>query len=106
MVLFIKDLANTHSPEETVHVVTSAGTSYMGAELGAAAGAPFGPLGMATGAAAGSTVESVIEDPVGFVDSSVHCIFGGYCGDIPYELTRSINFDELREHLEEMKKTK
>jgi hypothetical protein len=72
---FVYQLSTAASPTEAVTVTASAATSYMGAEVGAAlCGPPCAVIGAA--------VPEIAEDPVGFTEGTVDCVFGGHCGDI------------------------
>jgi len=74
------NIASARTPGEVVNRAASTATNVMGSQMGEEMGMPFGPIGIATGAAAGSVVSDVVKDPVGFGQSTVDCVFGGYCG--------------------------
>jgi len=80
---YVYQVSTAESPTEAVAVTASAATSCMGAEVGAAI---CGPPCAAIGAAA----PEIAEDPVGFTEGTVDCVFGGYCGDILGAITDTV----------------
>ena len=73
------NMLNADSPAGVFNAAAEGAIDYMG---GAVLGALLGP----PGAIVGSQTSKIAKDPVGSVKSVVHCVFGGYCGDAPFEM--------------------
>ena len=73
------NMLNADSPAGVFNAAAEGAIDYMG-------GAVFGALLGPPGAIVGSQTSKIAKDPVGSVKSVVHCVFGGYCGDAPFEM--------------------
>ena len=80
----IFNMANAHSPGEAINAAAEGALDYMGTEIGFALAGPPGAL-------VGSQTSKIVNDPVGCAEAVVGCVFGGNCGDAPFEMWDAFN---------------